>query len=121
RHLRDAYDEVVTLLEGAEEWGEEHVDVALAALAHSAYHLGAVRQFLTVLRARAETSEEQTPTRRAAPPVSGTRRSCDRSRTPGARRATAPLGPGRGARRPVPRPRAPPRRRRGPRARRTAR
>ena len=38
--------------------GEEHVDVALAALAHSAYHLGAVRQFLTVLRARAETSEE---------------------------------------------------------------
>jgi len=58
RHLRDAYEEVVTLLEGAEEWGEEHVDVALAALAHSAYHLGAVRQFLTVLRARAETSEE---------------------------------------------------------------
>lgn len=54
RHLRDAYEELVTLLEGAEEWGEGHSDVALAALAHSAYHLGAVRQFLTVLRARAE-------------------------------------------------------------------
>lgn len=56
RHLRDAYEEVMTLLEGAEEWGPGHVEVAFAALAHSAYHLGAVRQFLTLARDQAENA-----------------------------------------------------------------
>lgn len=55
--LRNAYEETVRLLEGAEEWGENQVDVAMATITHSAYHLGAVRQFLTALRARAATRD----------------------------------------------------------------
>lgn len=53
RRLRTTYEETLGLLEGATQWGESQVDVATATITHSAYHLGAVRQFLTALRARA--------------------------------------------------------------------
>lgn len=51
--LRTAYQEVAKLLGDAERWGEEEADLAMCAVTHSAYHLGAVRQFLTVLRSEA--------------------------------------------------------------------
>lgn len=46
--LRGAYDELVRLLRSAEAWGEGETEVAMCCITHSAYHLGAVRQFLTV-------------------------------------------------------------------------
>ncbi|HLV12232.1 MAG TPA: DinB family protein [Trueperaceae bacterium] len=52
RGLRDAHAETVALLARAQAWGEEEHEVALAALSHSAYHLGAVRQFMTMVAAR---------------------------------------------------------------------
>jgi hypothetical protein len=55
RRLREAYEEVVALLEADADWGQAHVEVVMAAVTHSAYHLGAVRQFHTVLRAREVT------------------------------------------------------------------
>ncbi len=48
--LRDAYYELVRVLRSAEAWGETEIEAAMGAIAHSAYHLGAVRQFLTVAR-----------------------------------------------------------------------
>lgn len=51
--LRAAYQEVTALLGRAERWGQAEADLAMCAVTHSAYHLGAVRQFLTVLRGEA--------------------------------------------------------------------
>lgn len=49
--LRRAYALLDTSLRSAEQWGERGVGGAMAILAHTAYHLGAVRQ---ILRARGE-------------------------------------------------------------------
>lgn len=46
--LRDVYDELDRSLRSVESWGEVETEVASCSIAHSAYHLGAVRQFLTV-------------------------------------------------------------------------
>lgn len=48
--LRAVYLEMNDLLQGTEAWSQDEADAALAGVTHSAYHLGAVRQFLTVLR-----------------------------------------------------------------------
>lgn len=53
--LKDAYEETVRLLEASDDWGTVEIDVAMAAVTHSSFHLGAVRQFLTALKARAES------------------------------------------------------------------
>lgn len=44
------YEELVAQLEGAGAWGDAETEVPMAVMTHSAYHLGAVRQFLTVTR-----------------------------------------------------------------------
>jgi hypothetical protein len=46
RELRAAYDTVFEALRSAESWGERNVGAAMAIIAHTAYHLGAVRQLL---------------------------------------------------------------------------
>ncbi|HJQ31270.1 MAG TPA: DinB family protein [Pyrinomonadaceae bacterium] len=46
RELRGAYDTVAEALRSAEGWGERNVGAAMAIVAHTAYHLGAVRQLL---------------------------------------------------------------------------
>src|SRR5690606_19355070 len=53
--LKEAYEETVRLLGASDDWGTNEVDVAMATVTHSAFHLGAVRQFLTALKARAES------------------------------------------------------------------
>ncbi|WP_096186656.1 hypothetical protein [Evansella halocellulosilytica] len=40
------YDTFIEKIEVEEEWGEEKVQSALATLAHSAYHLGSLRQMV---------------------------------------------------------------------------
>ncbi len=52
RRLREMYEEVVELLEADDDWGQAHVYLVMAAVTHSAYHLGAVRQFLTAVEGR---------------------------------------------------------------------
>lgn len=51
--LRGAYEELVRLMHAVTAWGETETGAAIAAISHSAYHLGAVRQFLTVVVERA--------------------------------------------------------------------
>lgn len=53
--LKKEYEETVRLLTAIENWGTEEVDVAMASITHTAFHLGAVRQFVTALKARAES------------------------------------------------------------------
>lgn len=51
RRLRETYQRVITLMDGFDTWeGENRLDDALAMLAHNAYHLGAIRQILFVIR-----------------------------------------------------------------------
>lgn len=50
--LRHSYDRVITLFEETEDWDDTRVLTgALAILAHTAYHLGEIRQALCVLQA----------------------------------------------------------------------
>ncbi len=49
RGLRGAYDAVSEALRSAESWGERNIGSAMAIIAHTAYHLGAVRQLVRVL------------------------------------------------------------------------
>lgn len=44
--LMDAYARIDTDLRATERWDEDRIGDAMAALAHSAYHLGAVRQMV---------------------------------------------------------------------------
>jgi hypothetical protein len=47
RHeLRRAYDTVTTHLQTLDRWGEDDGGLALAIVAHTAYHLGAIRQLI---------------------------------------------------------------------------
>ena len=52
RHdLRDTYQEVRTLFQSFEAWdGDEDISGALAIVAHTAYHLGEIRQALGLIR-----------------------------------------------------------------------
>jgi hypothetical protein len=49
RELRGAYDAVSEALRSAESWGERNVGASMAIVAHTAYHLGAVRQLARTL------------------------------------------------------------------------
>lgn len=51
RHdLRRVYKKVVEHLRGLHKWGEDEVSVALAIVAHTAYHLGAIRQLILAVQ-----------------------------------------------------------------------
>lgn len=47
--LQAGYEELANRLDAAATWAEAETEAAMAVIAHSAYHLGAVRQFLTVV------------------------------------------------------------------------
>ncbi|HEX8556544.1 MAG TPA: DinB family protein [Pyrinomonadaceae bacterium] len=49
RELREAYAAVTESLRSVEEWGERPFGAALGIIAHTAYHLGAVRQLVRAL------------------------------------------------------------------------
>ena len=44
--LKNQYQELIRLLESFETWNEDRVGNPMAILAHTAYHLGAIRQLL---------------------------------------------------------------------------
>ena len=49
--LRVAYESVLTLMKSLDTWeGEDDIGCSLAILAHTAYHLGEIRQALCVVR-----------------------------------------------------------------------
>ena len=48
--LREAYASVNEALRSVESWGERPVGAALAIVAHTAYHLGAVRQLVRMVK-----------------------------------------------------------------------
>ena len=48
--LREAYTSLTEALRSVEGWGERPVGAALAIVAHTAYHLGAVRQLVRMVR-----------------------------------------------------------------------
>ncbi|HWR83235.1 MAG TPA: DinB family protein [Candidatus Deferrimicrobium sp.] len=51
QQLRQAYDNVSNLVRGIDDWNDEHkIGGALGILAHTAYHLGAVRQIVRVVK-----------------------------------------------------------------------
>lgn len=48
--LREAYGALTEALRSVEGWGERPVGAALAVVAHTAYHLGAVRQLVRMVK-----------------------------------------------------------------------
>ena len=50
-HLRESYDRIKALISDTPEWSsEEHIGGAIAAIVHTAYHLGEIRQALCCLK-----------------------------------------------------------------------
>ena len=49
-HLRDAHARVVALIETAPVWDDRFVRALLGIVAHTAYHLGEIRQALAVVK-----------------------------------------------------------------------
>jgi len=47
--LRDEYQRLVVAVETRTQWDEDSLGVAMGAIAHTAYHLGAIRQRLQAL------------------------------------------------------------------------
>jgi uncharacterized damage-inducible protein DinB len=51
KQLRESYQSVLTMMKNLETWeGEEDIGASLAIVAHTAYHLGAIRQALRVIK-----------------------------------------------------------------------
>lgn len=50
QELRRAYRTLVEHLRAVESWGEDEISVAMAVIAHTAYHLGAIRQLILALK-----------------------------------------------------------------------
>jgi hypothetical protein len=48
--LRSEYETVTQFLQGIQTWDDEMIGGALSMLAHTAYHLGAIRQLAKVLK-----------------------------------------------------------------------
>lgn len=46
RELRRAYETIVGHLRTLERWSEDETSLTLAIIAHTAYHLGAIRQLI---------------------------------------------------------------------------
>jgi hypothetical protein len=53
RRLRSGYDELTTSLSSLTAWRDDAVCDSMAIVAHTAYHLGAIRQLRRLLRERA--------------------------------------------------------------------
>lgn len=53
--LRRGYGTVVEHLRALEKWGADEINLTLAIIAHTAYHLGAIRQLIL---AAAQSSRE---------------------------------------------------------------
>lgn len=51
--LRRAYSSLTEQLKALETWGEDEVGVAMSIIAHTAYHLGSIRQLMLAVEARA--------------------------------------------------------------------
>lgn len=51
--LRRAYDEIKTLASDFNDWSENTIGGAIGLVAHSMYHLGQIREGITVVRDRA--------------------------------------------------------------------
>jgi hypothetical protein len=47
--LRSEYESVTRFLQGIQTWDDEMIGGGLSMLAHSAYHLGAIRQLTKML------------------------------------------------------------------------
>jgi len=54
RDLRDAYSTVTEHLRRADSWGEDEISIALAIVAHTAYHLGAIRQLTLAVQSQVD-------------------------------------------------------------------
>jgi hypothetical protein len=50
QELRRAYANLIEYLRGVSNWGEDEIDVSMAVIAHTAYHLGAIRQLIVALK-----------------------------------------------------------------------
>ncbi len=50
QQLRTAYQRILTLLKGFETWEGDDICDAIAIVVHTAYHLGAIRQALSVVK-----------------------------------------------------------------------
>ena len=50
QELKESYHRVLDSLEEMETWGENGIAGSLAILAHTAYHLGGIRQALSVIK-----------------------------------------------------------------------
>jgi hypothetical protein len=50
RELKESYHHALDTLEEMDQWGENVIAGSIAILAHTAYHLGAIRQALSVIR-----------------------------------------------------------------------
>ncbi|MBX3069327.1 MAG: DinB family protein [Thermomicrobiales bacterium] len=50
--LRRAYDEVISLAAGFDDWNEETIGGAVGLVAHSMFHLGQIREGIAVVRDR---------------------------------------------------------------------
>jgi uncharacterized damage-inducible protein DinB len=50
KELRESYHHVLDTLEDMDDWNETAIAGSLAILAHTAYHLGAIRQALCVVK-----------------------------------------------------------------------
>ena len=48
--LRGSYDRIIKLMKDTPTWGEEEIGDAVAVIAHTAYHLGEIRQALCAIR-----------------------------------------------------------------------
>lgn len=48
--LRGSYDRIIKLMQDTPAWGEDEIGDAVAVIAHTAYHLGEIRQALCAIR-----------------------------------------------------------------------
>jgi hypothetical protein len=53
--LLNTYRSVADHLRGVNSWGEDEISVAMAIVAHTAYHLGAIRQLLLAIQPESQT------------------------------------------------------------------
>src|SRR5262245_27831453 len=49
QELRRAYTNLIEYLRGVDNWGEDEIGLPMAVIAHTAYHLGAIRQLILAL------------------------------------------------------------------------
>jgi hypothetical protein len=50
KELRQSYETVIQTLKAVETWGDEQVGGGMAIITHTAYHLGAIRQLMRLIK-----------------------------------------------------------------------